>query len=54
MSPCESSKLNIFLVSGLNTGLQSWDLSCIAHKCIKLIFKNKFVVFPLLHTIKSD
>lgn len=54
MSPCESSKLNIFLVSGLNVGLQSWDLSCIAHKCIKLNFKNKFVVFPLLHTIKPD
>ncbi|KAJ8915730.1 hypothetical protein NQ315_000665 [Exocentrus adspersus] len=36
-SPCESSKLNIFLVSNLNTELESWDVNSINYKCIKLI-----------------
>lgn len=50
-SPCESSKLNIFLTRNLSTELCSFDVNQISFKCIKLNFKNKFVVFPLIHTI---
>lgn len=50
MSPCESSKLNIFLASRLSTKMQSWDVSkIIIYKCVRLNFKDKFVVFPLMH-----
>lgn len=48
-APCESSKLDIYLVSDIGN-LESWDLKQIANKCMKLKFKNKYVVFPLLHS----
>lgn len=47
--PCISSKLGIYLVD--NPGnLQMWNLEQIAYKCLKLKYKNQYVVFPLLHS----
>lgn len=47
--PCESSKLGIYVINDVGN-LESWDLEQIANKCIKLKYKNKYVVFPLLHS----
>lgn len=47
--PCKSSQLNIYLIDNIGD-LESWDLREVANKCIKLKFKNKYVVFPLLHS----
>lgn len=47
--PCLSSKLGIYLVDNLGN-LQIWNLEQIAYKCLKLKYKNQYVVFPLLHT----
>lgn len=46
--PCKSSKLDIYEVCDLGN-LQIWNLDQIANKCIKLRYKNKYVIFPLLH-----
>lgn len=46
--PCESSELDIFLANQ-ESSLQSWNLSDIESKCMKLKFENKYVIFPLLH-----
>jgi len=46
---CLSSKLGIYLVDNLGN-LQIWNLKQIAYKCLKLKYKNQYVVFPLLHT----
>jgi len=47
--PCKSSKLNIYEVCDFGN-LQIWDLDQIANKCIRLKYKNRFVIFPLVHT----
>ncbi|KAB0790543.1 hypothetical protein PPYR_05331 [Photinus pyralis] len=47
--PCESSKLNIFVVSKEGP-IKSWELPQVLHKFFKLTLNNKVVVFPLLHT----
>lgn len=47
--PCKSSKLGIYLVNNLEN-LQAWNLQKIAYKCLKLEYKNQYVVFPLLHS----
>jgi len=47
--PCKSSKLGIYLVDDLGN-LQTWSLEQIAYKCLKLKYKNQYVVFPLLHS----
>lgn len=47
--PCKSSKFGIYLVNDLGN-LQIWNLEQIAYKCLKLKYKDQYVVFPLLHT----
>lgn len=47
--PCKSSKLGIYLVNDLGN-LQLWNLEQIAYKCLKLKYKNQYVVLPLLHS----
>ncbi|CAH1170530.1 unnamed protein product [Phaedon cochleariae] len=47
-SPCESSDLGIFLVSNL-APLQYFPIELKTCKLVKLDYKNKYVVFPLLH-----
>lgn len=47
--PCKSSKFGIYLVDDLSN-LQAWNLKQIAYKCIKLEYKKKIVVIPMLHT----
>lgn len=47
--PCESSKLGIYMINNVGN-LDSWDLEQIENKCVLLKFKNKKVVFPLLHS----
>lgn len=47
--PCRSSKLGIYLVDNLGN-LQMWNIAQIVCKCLKLKYKNKYVVFPLLHS----
>lgn len=49
VKPCKSSKLGIHLVENIGNS-ESWNLEQIKNKCLKLKFKNKFVVFPLLHS----
>jgi len=46
---CESSKLGIYVVDRIRD-LQKWDIKQIAYKCLKLKFKNRSIVFPLLHS----
>lgn len=48
INPCKSSKLDIYKVCDLGN-LQIWNLDQVAHKCIRLKYKNKYVIFPLLH-----
>lgn len=47
--PCKSSKLGIYLVNDIGN-LQMWNLEQIAYKCLKLKYKNQYVIFPLLHS----
>jgi len=47
--PCSSSLLDIYSVDSLSD-LKSWPLKNIIKKYVKLPYKNKFVVFPLLHS----
>lgn len=49
-SPCNSSEIDIYLVPGKKSELQSWNITEICFKCVKLHFKDKFVFLPLLHT----
>lgn len=49
--PCESSQLGIHLAEHIMDPLQSWDINEIDYKCLKLNFKDKFVIFPLLHSV---
>lgn len=49
-SPCKSSKLGIFLASNMGGPLELWELSEICEKYVKLPYKNKYVLIPLLHT----
>ncbi|XP_077277432.1 uncharacterized protein LOC143905729 [Temnothorax americanus] len=51
--PCNSSDLGIYLVDNVVNDLQSWNISEISHKCIRLHFKDKFVIFPLLHSASN-
>lgn len=48
-SPCKSSDLNIYSVR--NSGpLQIFSVEDVLYKCVKLHYKDSFVVMPLLHT----
>lgn len=47
--PCKSSKLNIHEVCDLGN-LQMWNLDQILNKCVRLKYKETYVIFPLLHT----
>ncbi|CAG9817178.1 unnamed protein product [Phaedon cochleariae] len=49
-TPCKSSELGIFLAKPDLGPLEIFDLRQISFKCVKLIYKNDFVIFPLLHT----
>jgi len=49
--PCKSSDLGIYLIENVVNDLQSWNINEISHKCIKLLFKDKCVIFPLLHSV---
>jgi len=49
VKPCRSSKLGIHLIENIGN-LESWNLKQVKNKCLKLKLKNKFVVFPLLHS----
>lgn len=46
--PCKSSKLNIYEVFDLDN-LQIWNFNQIANKCVRLKYKNRYVIFSLLH-----
>ncbi|XP_071652770.1 uncharacterized protein [Temnothorax longispinosus] len=46
--PCKSSKLNIYKVRDLGN-LQTWNLNQIANKCVRLKYKETYIIFPLLH-----
>jgi len=48
---CKSSDLGIHLVENISKNLQRWNINEILHKCVRLQFKDKFVVFPLLHSL---
>lgn len=53
-TPCRSSEIGIFLAKPDLGPLEIFDLKEISFKCIKLIYKNDFVIFPLLHTNVSN
>lgn len=46
--PCKSSKLNIYKVYNLGN-LHTWSLDQVANKCVRLKYKNTYVIFPLVH-----
>ncbi|XP_011688765.1 PREDICTED: uncharacterized protein LOC105450548 [Wasmannia auropunctata] len=46
--PCQSSKFDIYEVCNLGN-LQIWNLDQIANKCVRLKYKNRYVIFPLVH-----
>lgn len=49
--PCSSSFVGIHVVSHLSSKLKTWPLNSISGKYFKMPFKkNKYIVFPLLHT----
>jgi hypothetical protein len=50
IEPCNSSDIDIYLVSDEIGELKFWNVNEIAFKCVKISFNEKFVVFPLLHT----
>lgn len=50
--PCQSTMLGICIVSHLS-GLCSWPVESIFHKCLKVSFKKEIVIFPLLHATVS-
>ncbi|CAG9762680.1 unnamed protein product [Ceutorhynchus assimilis] len=50
-APCESSIINIFEISNRNPKLEMWSIEEIQFKCVKLDYQDKFVVFPLVHTV---
>ncbi|XP_064477778.1 uncharacterized protein LOC135391453 isoform X3 [Ornithodoros turicata] len=47
--PCRSSKFGIHSCRTLSS-LGCWPLSRVALKCIRLPFRDRFAVFPLIHT----
>lgn len=50
-SPIESSIIGIFLASNLGKP-SCFNYKDIDYKCVKLQFKSKFVIFPLIHTLQ--
>ncbi|XP_025155706.1 uncharacterized protein LOC105189479 isoform X2 [Harpegnathos saltator] len=46
--PCKSSSIGIYAAKNLRP-LTSWQLHQICYKCVKLQFRNIYVIFPLLH-----
>lgn len=46
--PSASSMLGIVLASDLS-GTSSWPLSSIVQKCVRIPFKGKHAIFPLVH-----
>lgn len=48
--PCESKEVGIFAVDNVGT-LEIFDVADISFKCIILNWKEKRVVFPLIHAI---
>lgn len=47
--PIDSTDLGICFVSDLSTNLMSFKFDTNVQKCIRLPYKNGFVVIPLLH-----
>jgi len=41
--------MNIYEVCDFGN-LQIWDLDQIANKCVRLKYKNRYVIFPLIST----
>ncbi|KAM7296817.1 uncharacterized protein ISCGN_021972 [Ixodes scapularis] len=46
--PCPSSMLGVVLACNPSV-TKSWPLSDVAQKCVRMPYKGKFAVFPLLH-----
>ncbi|KAJ8936169.1 hypothetical protein NQ314_012465 [Rhamnusium bicolor] len=47
-SPCNSSELGIYLVSKSGP-LQQFNITDVVLKYVKISYKDKYVVFPLIH-----
>ena len=48
-SPCSSAVVDCFLVDSFKPVLKQWNLSDVDAKCVRLNYKNSFVIMPLIH-----
>lgn len=48
--PCKSSSLDIYAAKNNLGTLTLWRLDQVRNKCVKLWFKDMYVIFPLLHS----
>jgi len=49
-SPIKSSKLGIYIFENMSDQLQCWKIDEIMHKLMVLIFKNKNIAIPIIHS----
>jgi len=50
-SPIKSTKLGIYVFENMSDQLQSWKIDEIMHKLMVLIFKNRNIAIPIIHSI---
>lgn len=50
-SPIKSTKLGIYVFEDMSDQLQSWKIDEIMHKLMVLIFKNRNIAIPIIHSV---
>jgi len=50
-SPIKSTKLGIYVFEDISDQLQSWKIDEIMHKLMVLIFKNRNIAIPIIHSV---
>lgn len=49
--PLNSNILNTYIVSVLSDDIKQWPITIITCKCLLLLPEQKYVSFPILHTL---